>query len=1102
MQTRFRFRVLSAFGALVTALLLVVPSLGAQQGGTVTGRVTDASTLEPIAAVQVFISALDLGGLTQQNGRYLLQNVPAGTHTLSVSRIGYRTVEAQITVGGGATVEQNFAVAEEALQLDAIVVTGTVGGTQRRSIGNAVTVVDAAAITAQVPITSMQQMLAARTPGLNFTRSSGGLGTGSSINIRGFSSILIGNQPLIYVDGIRVDNSFGLGPENGYSDGGGSRDSGGSGGSALDDINPEDIESIEIIKGPAAATLYGTEASAGVIQIITKRGAVGAPEFTMTARVGTNYMVHPARTIGHQFGCRAGRNYYGTPSGWNRREDDCNENELIKFNIYDYHAGLITERNPDVVAANPTGPRDLFSNGFSQSYNLGVTGGTETVRYFIAGDWRDATGIVPWNTQDRINLRTNVDIVFSDDFSVSFRGAYQEGNTRYTFAHPYQGGAYTEMVYAQSQHLINHPLNDSTATGGLNGDGLCPADINGVIRACDPAHAPTAGVRGDADGFYERDPDHYSTVESIRDYSRFTTSVTAQHSLGDWLNQRLVLGIDNSWTENSLLVPRSVGIPTFPFPYTSDGEIQLSQPISTRFSFDYNASGVYEPNATWQFVTSAGVQFNRSNTNRIESIGHILPSPLFVNLQNATDFDDPEHRVNEGRSLGFFVQEQIGWNGRFFLTAAVRADDHSAFGEFFERQYYPKLSGTWTISEESFWGIDQINSLRIRTAWGAAGRQPGTFSRTPQYQVATGPGGSAPAIRLASPGNVNVGPETSQEWEGGFDIAFLDDRVFGEFTYFQQWVFDAIVRTDLAPSEGFTGGIEANMGSMENKGWEASIDWTVIDSDNLGFNVRVSGDHTANQITYLNPLSDTDVNFKEGYFFPNVVFTITDSAKFTDPHPDSIYVSGLTTYCDFGDPLSPEGLSRGGPSVPCSVTNAADQELMAAAAYPAYTWSIAPTLRLLQNQLEIYALAEGSYGRWLANIDADGRGTSSLSNYVTGSNSRQSSIFTDGNWYGSRQQRDERYTGRYSADFWKLREVGARYQIPQSALASLGIDRASVSASMTNVWTIWRKQWRDRGNVRIPDVETVAAYSNEPNFTYGGEFPGIAAFNMNVRVSF
>ena len=174
--------------------------------GTVTGQVTDASSGSPVAAVQVYISSLELGGLSQRNGRYLLRNVPAGTYTLAVTRIGYRTLEAQITIDGRQTVqtvEHNFSIADEALQLDPLVVPGTPG----------------------------------------------------PVNIRGFSSIEIGNQPLIYVDGIRVDNSFGLGP----------------GGSALDDINPNDIESIEIIKGPAAATLYGTEASAGVIQIITKK---------------------------------------------------------------------------------------------------------------------------------------------------------------------------------------------------------------------------------------------------------------------------------------------------------------------------------------------------------------------------------------------------------------------------------------------------------------------------------------------------------------------------------------------------------------------------------------------------------------------------------------------------------------------------------------------------------------------------------------------------------------------------------------------------------------------------------------------------------------
>ena len=285
MKTGFRSRVPSAFGALVMAFLLVVPSLGAQQGGTVTGRVLDSQTGLPLAAVQVFVSALDLGGLTQQNGRYLLQNVPAGTHTLTVARIGYRTAEAQVTVGGGQTVEQNFAMAEEALQLDEIIVTGTPGGTQRRALGNTVASVDVSDIVADVAITNFQDLLSGRTTGLSFTSLTGSVGAGTAMQIRGAGSFTLGQQPLIYVDGVRVNNDNGAGPLVG----------GGAGANVLDDFNPEDIESVEIIKGPSAASLYGTEASAGVIQIITKKGNVGAPQFNVSIRQGTNFMTNPAK---------------------------------------------------------------------------------------------------------------------------------------------------------------------------------------------------------------------------------------------------------------------------------------------------------------------------------------------------------------------------------------------------------------------------------------------------------------------------------------------------------------------------------------------------------------------------------------------------------------------------------------------------------------------------------------------------------------------------------------------------------------------------------------------------------------------------------------
>ncbi|MCH8812918.1 MAG: carboxypeptidase-like regulatory domain-containing protein [Gemmatimonadetes bacterium] len=191
--------------------------------GTVSGRITDAQTGGPVAAVQVYILSLQLGGLSQQDGRYLLQNVRAGTHTLTIARIGYRTVEEQITVGGGQTIEQSFSIAEEALPVDAVVVTGTVGGTTRRSIGNAVSVVDPAAIPA--PVTSMQQVLA---------------------------EWALGNRPLIYVDGMLVRNPF-------------------SHPADLENLDPDDVESVEVLSPAAALARYGVRAAAGLVQIRTKR---------------------------------------------------------------------------------------------------------------------------------------------------------------------------------------------------------------------------------------------------------------------------------------------------------------------------------------------------------------------------------------------------------------------------------------------------------------------------------------------------------------------------------------------------------------------------------------------------------------------------------------------------------------------------------------------------------------------------------------------------------------------------------------------------------------------------------------------------------------
>ena len=355
--------------------------------------------------VQVFVAGSGIGSITQQNGRYLLVNVPVGIHSLTAERIGYRTVTSEVTVTAGGTTVQDFALSQEALGLDEIIVTGTPGGTQRRAIGNSVLSVQAADITASVAVNNIQDLMTGRTPGLQFNASATGVGTGSGIQIRGVGSFNLSSNPLIYVDGIRINNASDAGPQIGSRE---------NAVSVLNDINAGDIESIEIIKGPAAATLYGTEASAGVVQIITKRGATGAPQFDLAVRAGVCPLpARPGRKDGDAVGCQ------DKPG-----KTACREN-LIMYNPYDEANFLIANDYFDW----PT--ERLYQNGMSQSYNLSVRGGTDAVRYFILGNYDDEEGILYYNTNEAFRLRGNVSVVFNENFSFDLSTAYTDGATQF-----------------------------------------------------------------------------------------------------------------------------------------------------------------------------------------------------------------------------------------------------------------------------------------------------------------------------------------------------------------------------------------------------------------------------------------------------------------------------------------------------------------------------------------------------------------------------------------------------------------------------------------------------------------------------------------------
>ncbi|MQA90808.1 MAG: TonB-dependent receptor plug domain-containing protein [Gemmatimonas sp.] len=999
----------SKFTLVAAGLVAVLGTTSvAAQTGTVTGRVTDAQSLQPLGAAQVSISDLGIGALTQLNGRFILINVPAGTHTVSVQRIGYGSAEATVTVTADESVSQDLAITEEALALDEVIVTGTPGGTRRRAIGNAVTRLDAAEVVEARPIQTMQDILQGRSPGVAFGRSSGNVGEGSFMRIRGVSSFELGAQPLIYVDGIRMDNSIELGPStpNLMQT---------SGASALDDLNPNDIETIEIIKGPAAATLYGTEASAGVIQIITKKGQAGAPQFELGVTQGSAFYMDPAGMIGDQWTCAS--------------RLPCPESDLIRFNILE--------------AAEARGEKPL-GTGYNQSYALSVRGGSDIVNYFVSTDWNDQTGVVDYNWSKRFSGRANLGILMSDEINLNVSLGYISGDTRF-------------------------------ASGSLEGGGFWPHLMWASGRDMD----------GEQRGYVSVRPEEFATVETTRDNTRFLGSVTLTHNPFDWLQHRFIVGIDRADEVDQILFPRDANRP---FGALSEGEVTLTRPLNTIYTFDYSASAVYGLNDAISLTSSVGLQYFSEERNEVSTIGRVFPASSIRSLEGATSkVSDQEFEQN--KSLGLFVQQELSWNDRIFLTGAVRGDDNSAFGADYDAAIYPKLSATWVASEESFWNSDLFSSFRLRAAWGKAGRQPGTFDAVTLFSPAVGSGG-LPSIQPDSYGNPDLGPEVSTELELGFDAGFFNDRVSAEFTYYSQKIEDALVDVPLSPTSGFPGNERANLGRLDNHGYELAVNARALESTGVDFDLGFSLAYTMNEIKDLGGRA------------------ATNSLRLGFPHPNRTtdYIVGLEDgglLCDAGVSLAPDpdladiyGYESGGATVPCDQTE--DYEVLLGPAFSPWTWTTDATLTLFNN-LQIFGMVDAEHGRWINDYNTTCRTTACGFPNTRESLTLDDPIYVESVLRAGDHPNDDRYRSDSDASYIRLRELGARYTLPSRF--NLGVDRATLTVAARNLWYLWTKQETLLdGYTKIPTPETSDPTSDDGFSLF--QWPALTSFELGLRVAF
>jgi outer membrane receptor protein involved in Fe transport len=366
-------------------VLLAWTPATAQQTGQITGQVIDASNGAPLEAAQVYVEGSNLGTLTSANGRYLLLEVPSGTHQIRVERLGYAAATQEVTVTAGGTQTVDFQVSEQAIGLDELVVTGEAGAARRREVGHSVSQMNMSDLV-EAP-RDIEEMMGGRVPGAVITEASGAAGSGNQIRLRGINSVTMGNSPLLYVDGIRVRSE--AYPKNvppvGYSG-----RSGNVTASPLADINPEDIDRIEVIKGSAATALYGTEASAGVIQVFTKRGSArGEPQFTVGSTMSLRHM--------QKFGAES-------------------------YEYIDSDGTVLG--NSDYLFMD----RHWLRNALGQEFFVNASGGFANTSYFLSGTVSDVDYPLPNDSERSFALRGNLGFALAPNLTL-------EWNTSFTKTH-------------------------------------------------------------------------------------------------------------------------------------------------------------------------------------------------------------------------------------------------------------------------------------------------------------------------------------------------------------------------------------------------------------------------------------------------------------------------------------------------------------------------------------------------------------------------------------------------------------------------------------------------------------------------------------------
>ncbi|UYZ62917.1 SusC/RagA family TonB-linked outer membrane protein [Hymenobacter weizhouensis] len=762
---------------LLLLLLLSAAWPGAAQPNpryTVRGRVLDARS-EGLPGATVRLLNTVLGASSGVDGGYeLTANLAPGVYQLEVSSVGYRPVRRPVTLGAETTVTvPDVTLQEDLVRLNDVVVTGTSVATSKKQLGNTIATVSGDELRTAVP-TQIDQALQGKFAGVQITQNSGNPAGGISVRLRGPSTVAGSSDPLYIIDGVIVNNDS---PQL--------LDLGGYAQNRLVDISPNDIERVEVIKGAAAAAIYGSRASNGVVQIFTKRGKEGKPQVTASSQ----FLVSEIR-------------------------------RKLPYNQYPFRFATFTATDPTQVPVTRYDYQDqIFRTATGTDNYVSITGGSTSTKYFASGNYFRNQGIVQSTDFSRGGGRVRLQQNLGTKASLSV------------------GANYT---LSRSREIPNGGINE--AYGALTGFIFAN---NYIDPSPDPATGRYPSTSPVAIVLRTNPLEAINRFDFRQQTSRFIGDAQLSLTPFEGFSVDYVLGYDASTQVGTAFIPPNNTTPGYGAGYARRAD-RTANLINNDLTLNYRRSF-----AEWlQSTTTLGgtLQWDEFLTTGIVSqqLAPVIQT-TFNGVAVAGEFR------SERTIIGAFVQQTLGLGNRLFLTGAARVDAASVYGANNRTQFYPKLSGSYVVSEESFWKNSAlaraVPQFKLRASWGQAGNLTaiGSYDRFTNFGGVVA--GTLPGLALPTQlGNPNLKPERQIEFETGFDASFLNDRVGVEASYYNKRVRDLLLFRDLAFSSGYLNQYQ-NIGNMTNRGVEVLLRVVPVQAQAVRWTVTGTFTHNKNRIT-------------------------------------------------------------------------------------------------------------------------------------------------------------------------------------------------------------------------------------------------------------